>query len=90
MEAFGKYNCPRKMEAVFDEDKTMMLTLDIPEKSVLLSDANAWYCVLEGRPCYEYEEDVPVSTVLLVPPVTFFRASSLNLVHHGFILCTGL
>jgi hypothetical protein len=30
MEAFGKYNCPRKMEAVFDEDKTMMLTLDIP------------------------------------------------------------
>ena len=40
-----------------NEDKTMLLTLEIPEKWVLLSDANAWYCALEGRPCYEYEEE---------------------------------
>ena len=40
-----------------NEDKTMLLTLEIPEKYVLLSDANAWYCALEGRPCYEYEEE---------------------------------
>ena len=39
------------------ESKTMLLTLNVPEKLVLLSDANAWYCVLEGRPCYEYEEE---------------------------------
>ena len=34
-----------------------LVTLEIPENRVLLSDANAWYCVLEGRPCYEYDED---------------------------------
>ena len=36
-------------------EKTLMLTLEVPEDKVLLSDANAWYCVLENRPCYEYE-----------------------------------
>ena len=44
-------------EWCMNESKTMLLTLDIPEKMVLLSDANAWYCVLEGRPCYDYEEE---------------------------------
>ena len=38
-----------------NQSKTKLLTLDIPEKYVLLSDANAWYCALEGRPCYDYE-----------------------------------
>ena len=39
-------------------DKDMMLvSLDIPERYVLLSDANAWYCALEGRPCYEFEDN---------------------------------
>lgn len=36
---------------------TMLLGLDIPEELVLLSDANAWYCVLQARPCYEYEDE---------------------------------
>lgn len=36
-------------------DSTVLIEMDIPEQYVLLSDANAWYCVLEGRPCYEYE-----------------------------------
>lgn len=40
------------------DSRTMLLTLDVPEKQVLLSDANAWYCILEGRPCYDYEPDV--------------------------------
>lgn len=35
----------------------ILVTLDVPEKYVLLSDVNAWYCALEGRPCYEYEEN---------------------------------
>ena len=39
------------------DSKTMLLTLDVPEELVLLSDANAWYCVLEGRPCYDYEAE---------------------------------
>ena len=38
-------------------DKTKLVTLDIPENLVLLSDINAWYCVLEGRPCYDYEDE---------------------------------
>ena len=38
-------------------DDVMLYTLDIPEKYVLLSDINAWYCVMEGRPCYEYEPE---------------------------------
>ena len=38
-------------------DKTKLLTLEIPEKYVLLSDINAWYCALEGRPCFEYEDE---------------------------------
>ena len=38
-----------------NKSKTKLLTLDIPERFVLLSDANAWYCALEGRPCFEYE-----------------------------------
>lgn len=37
--------------------QTRLVTLEIPEKVVLLSDANAWYCALEGRPCYEFDED---------------------------------
>lgn len=40
-----------------NESQTMLLTLDVPEKLVLLSDANAWYCALEGRPCYDYEAE---------------------------------
>ena len=39
------------------ESPTMLLTLEMPEKMVLLSDANAWYCALEGRPCYDYENE---------------------------------
>lgn len=35
--------------------ETRLVTLDVPERLVLLSDANAWYCALEGKPCYEYE-----------------------------------
>ena len=35
----------------------MLVTLDVPEEYVLLSDVNAWYCALEGRPCYEYEDN---------------------------------
>ena len=31
------------------------MTLEVPDDKVLLSDANAWYCALENRPCYEYE-----------------------------------
>ena len=38
-----------------NEEKTKLVTLDIPDEYVLLSDINAWYCVLEGRPCFEYE-----------------------------------
>ena len=37
--------------------ETRLITLEIPERLVLLSDANAWYCALEGRPCYEFDED---------------------------------
>ena len=40
-----------------NEEKTKLVTLDIPDEYVLLSDINAWYCVLEGRPCYEYEDE---------------------------------
>lgn len=40
-----------------NESKTMLVRLEMPEKLVLLSDANAWYCALEGRPCYEYESE---------------------------------
>ena len=40
--------------------ETRLVTLEIPEKLVLLSDANAWYCALEGRPCYEFDEDEEV------------------------------
>jgi len=41
-----------------NEDQTILLTLEIPENLVLLSDGNAWYCALEGRPCYEYEDEI--------------------------------
>ena len=40
-----------------NHSRTLLLTLEIPEKNVLLSDANAWYCALEGRPCYDYEDE---------------------------------
>lgn len=37
--------------------QTRLVTLEIPDRLVLLSDANAWYCALEGRPCYEFETE---------------------------------
>jgi len=40
-----------------DTGETRLLTMEVPDDLVLLSDANAWYCVLESRPCYEYEEN---------------------------------
>ena len=47
------------------EDKNIILIeLDIPDQFVLLSDANAWYCVLEGKPCYEYESEEDESRLL--------------------------
>ena len=42
--------------------ETRLVMLEIPEKYVLLSDANAWYCALEGRPCYEFDEDEEVKS----------------------------
>ena len=38
-----------------DCGRTLLVTLEVPEDKVLLSDANAWYCALETRPCYEFE-----------------------------------
>ena len=43
-------------EGADDKDR-VLIELDIPDQFVLLSDANAWYCVLEGKPCYEYESE---------------------------------
>lgn len=43
---------------------TVLLELDIPDQFVLLSDANAWYCVMQGLPCYEYESEEDEKRVL--------------------------
>ncbi|MBQ9301668.1 DUF3841 domain-containing protein [Butyrivibrio sp.] len=39
--------------------KTYLLTLDVPDEIVLLSDINAFYNCLQGQPCFDYlsEED---------------------------------
>ena len=55
--AFDSGNQRSSLDWNQNSDKTMLVTLDIPEEYVLLSDINAWYCVLEGRPCYEYEDE---------------------------------
>ena len=41
--------------------KTYLLTLEVPDEMVLLSDINAFYSCLEGQPCFDYlseEEEV--------------------------------
>lgn len=40
-----------------EHEEMCLVTLKVPDRLVLLSDANAWYTVLEGRPCYEYESE---------------------------------
>ena len=34
--------------------KTYLLTLDVPDEIVLLSDINAFYNCLQGQPCFDY------------------------------------
>ncbi len=34
--------------------KTYLLTLEVPDEMVLLSDINAFYNCLQGQPCYDY------------------------------------
>ncbi|MBO6241960.1 MAG: DUF3841 domain-containing protein [Butyrivibrio sp.] len=43
----------------FSKEKTYLLTLEVPDEMVLLSDINAFYNCLEGQPCFDYmsEED---------------------------------
>lgn len=43
----------------FSKVKTYLLTLEVPDDMVLLSDINAFYCCLNGKPCFDYlsEED---------------------------------
>ncbi len=38
----------------FSKVKTYLLTLEVPDDIVLLSDINAFYCCLEGKPCFDY------------------------------------